>query len=582
MRLPFTDIPEFFLNYLREKKRAHPERRYELDFDILEPDHARQKYFHNYLFFRRTVRSLTDSPVLLLDTVATHFKKLNRCKTSCSSRLRHLDFARRHSFSVIRETYLNLNEKEEFPETEERRQNVISALDAVKNIMAGYKIVLREYSSLPDNQFYPLKNKIESIGFKIMELIYMEQNLGVLRYQKMSEHTWRECNQLFFYMNSLGLDQTFFSFPGNFQNESNNEKNSALPGESSSSIRELYVLVQLMGLMDIISWPQAVLKKMEFYVFETVGSVKLKSDNLKELQPGNLIIYEQQICPPFFSRLDTGDSSAILLDVSGFEMKLRDKYDQVVSKNSRKQNKGTMNISFEDYDEQGLLDKMLGKLYYFSRSETRNYVNKYSKLQLFFGFKNCFQFIRDSSNLDYELVNSGFSLNNALAGQTSLLVPEAENTERRWFVINESQGGIHLRLQETQYSPSMFIGQMVVVNVCEDEKNKFNIGYVSRIHRGHGNDVEITIIKIGAQAQCVGVQDELLKDKGDLVPSVLLKNYSGRDMLLMYSKQQLKLGSDLYLIWKNDTQTLELGQKNIKMPEFVGFEVKYYSKDISV
>ena len=581
MKLSFSDITDFAFNYRREKQRLQPERRYSLDFDILEPDQAFQKFKNHYFFFKKSIAFLDDAPVLLLDTVATHLKKLNRCKVSCPGRLRHLELARNHSLGVIQEIHFNLNTKEEFPETQQRRQIVVAALDAIKNIIVGYKIVLKEYDSLPDSLFFPLKRKVESIGFKIMELIYIEQNIAALRYQKMSEHSWRDCNQLFFYFYNMDLDQGSFLFSTNYQYQSISANKTLLIEDSYSSIRQLYVLVQLMGLMDVVSWPQEILKKMEVYVFEAVPEIKVKPDNLKALQSGNLIIYQQQICPPFFNRLDTGGNPAIILDVSGFETTLRNKYDQVVLKNSSKFNTGGMNISFDDYDERALLDKMLSKLYYFNRSEARHYVNQYSSLQLFFGFKKCFQFIRDSSNADYEKIHRGLSLNTTLAGKTSQIISEVENSERRWFVINESQGGVHLRLQETQYSPNMFIGQMVVVNACENEKNNSAVGYVSRIHRGHGDDVEITIIKIGGQAQCVGVQDEQLKNKGDHIPSVLIKNHSGQDMLLMYSKQQLQLDSDLYLVWKNDAQSLELGKKNIKMPEFVGFEVHYFSDEFA-
>lgn len=575
MRLPFSDIPDLVLNYKRELQKEHPGRVNDLDFDVLLPDGRGKKPEYHFYAFRNLIRSTENNPALLLTAVAGHLKLMNRYKTSCATRLHHLDIACSASYKAIHEIYRVLTSKEEFPETQKRRDTVIPAIESVRNLIAGYKIVFKQYLSLPDKLFYPLKQRVRFLGFRIMELVYLEQHLGVLRYQKLPEYAWRDCNQLYFFLRSISFDEEEFSFQGNLHDQ--------FPGSSGkgqatlSSAKHLYVLIQMMGLMDVISWPREHLKKMEAYVFASVHSVKIHNDHGRELAQSNLVVYQQQICPPFFNRLNTGTTDALILDVSGFENKLRERYGAVVSEKAANTEGAVINLSLDDFDEQGLLDKMLNKLYFFRRSEPRKYVNQFSDLELFFGFKNCFQFVRDLATPDYDLLSSGFSLRKTLAGQTSAILSESgEKNENRWFVINESQGGIHLRMQETRYSPNMFIGQMVVVNVHEVSSSDFNIGYVSRIHRGRSNDIEITIIKLGNEAQVVGVQDESLKSKGDLVPSILITSYSGKKLLLMYSKQQIILGSDLSIIWKNDAQLLELGQKYIKMPEFAGFEINYH------
>ena len=577
--IPLQDYLSVVLKYKEVSRREFPPRVYTLDFDLMEPSKRNRKPEFSYRSISAALKNIENNPLLILTTASEHLKTLNRYSVSCPSRLRHLEVCAQFGYRAIQEVYDSFQEKEEFPESQERRQTLVSAIETIKGLAAGYKLVFQYYYSLPDKMYYALEDRIQALGFKIMELTYLEQYLGALRYQKLSEQTWRDCSQLFFALYKSGLASK--------EQKLNQCLNSTCDDVDRvtgrmTNIQQLYVSIQLLGLMDVTNWPFALLSKMEAYIFETASYVSLANDNGDQLKQGNLIIYHEQICPPLFDRLDTGIKDALLIDITEFEKDLREKYDQLIigHQEEKEDELYSIDLSPDKYDELNLVDKMLNKLHFISRSEARNYVNQFSKLQLFFGFRECFKFVRDFSDPDYDLLNSDFSLKKTLAQQSSQIVSkQGLQHDQRWYVINESQGGVHLRLQETQYTPTMFIGQVVITNLQEEGKNSFDVGYVSRIHRGRGSDVEITIIKIGKEAECVGLQDEQLKQKGDIIPSLLVKGFSGQEVVIVYSKQQVYLDSTLYILWKNDVQSLQLGQKRLKLPEIVAFDVIGYSPE---
>lgn len=576
--IPLKDYLSVVLKYKEVSGREFQPRVYTLDFDLLEPSKRNRKPEFSYRSISAVLKNAEKNPLLVLTTVSEHLKILNRYKVSCPSRLRHLEVCTQFGYRAIQEVYDSFLKKEEFPESQERRQALVSAIKTIKGLATGYKLVFQYYYSLPDKMYYALEDRIQTLGFKIMELIYLEQYLDALRYQKLPEQTWRDCSQLFFALYKSGM-------VGKEQNLNQCLRSTRDDVDKVSSshinIQQLYVLIQLIGLMDVTSWPFALLSKIEAYIFETGSCVSVEIDNGGQLKQGNLIIYNEQICPPLFDRLDTGIKDALLIDITEFDKYLREKYDYITISNQKKEDElYSINLSPDSYDELNLVDKMLNKLHFISRSEARNYVNQYSELQLFFGFRECFKFVRDLADRDYDLLNSGISLKKTLAQQSSQIVSRQDvQQENHWYIINESQGGIHLRLQETQHTPVMFIGQLVVTNLQEEGTNNFDVGYVSRIHRGRGDAVEITIIKIGKEAESVGLQDEHLKQKGEIIPSLLVKGFSGQEIVILYSKQQVYLDSSLYILWKNDVQSLQLGQKRLKLPEIVAFDVADYSPE---
>ncbi len=592
MPLPLIDYLSLIVKPRGAFRSVSPAREFSLDFGIFVPTTKSVDKPKLSLFsFLMRLKKLKDDPVLLLSTVADHLKTLNRYKVTHSARLRHLEIAYRYSYVAILEVYTDFHIKEEFPESEKRRYALVSSINAICELSIGYKLIFQYYYSLPDKLFNAVQNRVQLFAFKVIELSYMEQHLSALRYQKFPEQSWRDCNQLFFAMEKIHLVNKKYLFSGCLHGITNRASNvQSNNGLKYASIKQLYVVLHLMGLMDVISWPLPLLNKMETYIYDESANVTLKPDRRVALKTGDLIIYHEQICPPLYERIDMSDQPAFLLDINNFEKRLREKYDQIIC--SKLQNdvsdRLSINLSLDVYDEQLLVDKMLNKLHFFSRTEPRQYVNQYSELQLFFGFNNCFEFIRDFKHPN--LFNNNDSLHNSpgmnSVRKTSLTLTDKSLTltdkltdnrvreDIQWYIINESQGGVHLRLQESAYTPTMFIGQLVISYTQQEGKNHFSVGYVSRIHRRKTRDVEITIIKIGTLGQCVAIQDEQLKAREQRIPCVLANSSSGKEILLIYSKQPIYLGSNLYINRKDEVQPLKLGNKYLKLPEIIAFEIE--------
>ncbi len=574
MRLPLIDYLSIVMKSRGESRVVPPAREFAVDFNLFEPVKSVDKPKHTISFLKK-LKMLKNNPVLLLSTVADHLKMLNRYKVTQPTRLRHLDIAYRYSYAAILEVYTDFHIKEEFPESEKRRYALVSSIRAIRGLSIGYKLIFQHYYSLPDKLFNAVQNRVQLLAFKVIELSYMEQHLSALRYQKFPEQSWRDCNQLFFAMEKIDLVNKAYLFRGCLHGVEDRISSAENSRFKYANIKQLYIVLHLMGLMDVISWPFPLLNKMETYIYDESANVKLKPDKRVALKTGDLIIYHEQICPPLYERIDMSDQSAFLLDISNFEKRLREKYDQIICDKLQNDVSDSLSIdlSLDVYDEQHLVDKMLNKLHFFSRTEPRQYVNQYSELQLFFGFNNCFRFIRDLENPNF--FNNDNSPPKNPAQKTSLTLADNNvRDDKQWYVINESQGGVHLRLQESEYTPTMFIGQLVISNLQQEGENNFNVGYVSRIHRRRSRDVEITIIKIGTHGQCVVIQDEQLKAQGQMIPCVFAKKSSGEEILLIYSKQHIYLGSNLYINWKDESRPLKLGNKCLKLPEIIAFEIK--------
>lgn len=191
-------------------------------------------------------------PVRLLEEASNTLQKLNRVLLKPKQRKELADLLASYIYSVVLLWYEKYQKTENsLPESNERRNALIASIDAIQQLSISYKLLFREYYSEEKKKYNKLAYQH---GARSLELIRLEQRLRALRYQKLPKISWQHCNQIFFSLahhNAVDEDYELIGLIGIRKNSDKLRKG----GVPKSSIRRLYLSIQLFGLLDVTTWP---------------------------------------------------------------------------------------------------------------------------------------------------------------------------------------------------------------------------------------------------------------------------------------------------------------------------------------
>ena len=159
-----------------------PEKR-DLDLD------AARKRLSN--FRRLPVRQLEDAKNILTN--------LNRLSLKPDKRLELLNL-------VLKEIYPNISiwydkykgRQNSLTEGEERREDLIACIDVVEQIGIAYKHLFSEFYRPEARRYNKNRDASYEYGFRVLEMLLVEQRLRALRYQKLPRTAWQDSNHVFF------------------------------------------------------------------------------------------------------------------------------------------------------------------------------------------------------------------------------------------------------------------------------------------------------------------------------------------------------------------------------------------------
>jgi len=140
----------------------------------------------------------------------------------------------------------------------------------------------------------------------------------------------------------------------------------------------------------------------------------------------------------------------------------------------------------------------------------------------------------------------------------------------RWIVANESDGGVQLRIQESQYAMPLHVGRLVAYSLAIDDVAK--VGYVTRLQRVGDGEVEVAIARLRESAAAV-VVEELDSTDQHTLPAVLIHDPAGKLHLLCDYRQRIMTGDRLAVFANGDTYTGAVGENSLSKPEFVMFRL---------
>lgn len=448
------------------------------------------------------------------------------------------------------------------PETREQREAISHAVRAVELLSISYKLVFQQdYAELSGD--IARRKRLATVTLRLMELIRLEQLLRAFRYQLLPSHVWRDCNQLFFAARSFADVRAAQTLRLRIFNSAMMSSRGLFP--ELGTIEQIYLSVQITGLLDVISWPTHLMYMVDRYLAELDPPLSARRDQELELADGQVIIYRNQGMPPRFSRSqdELGDT---------LEIDLRPLVEYAAT-DRRALHEGSAAALSEsilylgERERAPVLDLLLQKLSPQRRREPRQPVFETREARVYGGFESVYRFLRQfGAHRDQHSREEPWDM---LATQPEIVA--GDGARSRWIVANESDGGVQFRIHETQYAMPLHVGRLVAYILANGDSPK--LGYITRLQRVGDREVEVAIARFREVATAVVVE---VLDSADqhTLPALLIRDASGALQLLCDCKYDVKPGDRLAVIAEGHAHTGVVEQMQVNKPEFVVFRLQ--------
>ena len=453
------------------------------------------------------------------------------------------------------------------PESREQREGLSQAVRAVEQLAISYKLAFRqEYAGLKGEP--ERRERLALVVLRIMELIRLEQLLRAFRYQKLPQHAWRDVNQLFFAAGGFADTRTSHALKIRlFENPK--QPRSALFA-ATASIEQVYLSIQVTGLLDVVSWPSHLMYIVDGYLAVLDPSLMTKRDDDAALPPGHVIVYQNQGQPPCFSRSQDELGEAVLVDMRPLIKRAAADRGALNSEQGRARIAPPI-ADLDARDRIPILDLLLHKVRPQKRAEPRRAVFDARDARVYGGFEEVYRTLRSTVAGAGEEAQEERRFWDNLAMHSKIVAHEDDDVSPRWIVSNESEGGVQLRIQESQYAMILQVGRLVAYALADDEEPA-KLGYIVRLQRVGEREVEVAIARIRQSASAVVVEDLDALDQRTL-PAVLIRDPNGKLQLLCDNKHGFMTGDRLAVHASGHPYTGALGDPSLSKPDFTVFEL---------
>lgn len=516
-------------------------------------------------------------PVRLLEEACITLQKINRILISSKQRQ---EFAELLASYIYPHTLLwyekYQNQENSLPESSERRNALIASIDAIQQLSVAYKLLFREYYSEKKKKY----NKLSySYAARALELIRLEQRLRALRYQKLPKVSWQHCNQIFFsqaHHNQIDEDYSLIGLVG-VRKKSDKLRRGSVP---SSSIRKLYISIQLFGLLDVTTWPTRMFNIPDAYLDILAGDgLKIVADDGANLKPGFLLTHYINEAPPVFKRRDNFPTPLIQFDYTGLYNVLVKDHKEIGKQQFLEEfddNKFSKPLAeIKEADRVPVIELMIMGLTSRERREKRHASFDDSVVSVYFSFHDVNRLLKDIVAPDQSRVRASRQFIDTLAMSSALLAEEQQqHMAASWTVTNFSVGGILISTEETDFSNPIQIDMLVAFTMPENKQHPI-IGFVRRLNRPTSKHVEIAIVRLSNYAETAGVQDQSELDSQIAKAVILIKNVRGEWNLIIKTSMHYSKGEPLKLIRANGSALpVRLGEVVYAKKDFKVFELR--------
>ncbi len=565
-------------------------------------------------------QELKDHPIELLRKIDRYLYRVNTERISSSKRTQWVEQALQYACPAIRKIYSDQHKEDALPESHDRREGLMAAINVCGQLAIGYKHQLNLDFALPDRRYARVRGRVCSYALRILELIRMEQRLRALRYQKLPARTWLDCNRIFFAVSQCeNIDASYQALPclQIYLDRKANDLERRLP--TMTSLNFVYLTIQLNGLLDSNTISSRQLHFVDKQINRVINSLTIIPDHGKPLSRGKVIVYSDQNCPIFFERqdekqlqkqteilkIDKNQESILpglrakIIDVSPLDASLIEEHKKLLDLFETADTAGDKikkaNAVTDQDDMTRLLtvDIMCDRLHLKRRKEKREYVVGQKILYVYNGFMSVYKLLVDMSEENSDArseLAADNDLRDALAGRSALIASDVEAAEfGQWFVIDKSEGGVHIKTRESQFTTALFIGQLVAFSFSREELQQPTLGYVLRLSRGTAGDIEVTLRILSQQAEVTAVQSDFLSKSDMALPAILLPDrraaresdevdVQGNRRLVLHHSHRLSLGTDIEIETGDQQHRYHIAKLLFMRREFVVYNVQLGDK----
>lgn len=518
-------------------------------------------------------------PVRVLEDGAKHLKSLNHYSIKSAKRLELARAFAGYLYPVVAMWFNKYQEQESStPESKERKSALMACINAVDQLTIAYKHVFRDLFDVSSSSYKRHRNELYEAGFRILELIRLEQRLRALRYQRLPKTAWQNTNQVIFSM----LLHNDVDQPMKMMGSIGYEKKSDALKQSKShnnTIHNLYCSIQLFGLLDLNTWPIKLFHVPDMYLQYLENAITFQADDDQPLVAGTLLTFINNDHPPLFKRRNKMPGPCVLLNYASLYNTLVKDHEELAKMefikrlDSSKLSRPLLDLDTEDRIP--VLELILVSLKSRERQQKRHAVFAEENLRVYFGCKDVNKLMADLIDPDVKRVLADREFVDTLAQQSAMVADDdKKHMNSSWRMMNFSAGGMLIGTEESSFNSPIQIGQMVAVSPAEDVK-KQTVGYVCRIVRPHDNQIEVAITRIAnhVEASIVQTPEEVQKNTGH--PSLLMNDGNGKWHIALNHKSGFISGMPLKLTRGNGTKLpVRLGEVWMKKRDFTVFELR--------
>jgi hypothetical protein len=509
-------------------------------------------------------------PLLLLQEANRYLEKINPMPLPYEQRARLTTIVLNEVTTAIGTLFSRFfHEGGGIPETREQRDSISHAVHAAEQLAFSYKILFRQDWADPA-QDRVAQEKIVVAVLRVLECVRLEQLLRAFRYQKLPQHAWRDTNQLFFALRGPWDIAAKFPLKIRLSLEDATAKVELFP--PASSVEQLYLAIQLTGLLDVISWPVHLMYRVGGYLDDIKTPWNGSDDKGDAVPPGHIIVHHNQGMPPRFNRGQDQLGEALLIDINPIIQRVTQDRKALLS--AAAIDSATLR-EMPEKDRVPFLDLLLHRLHSQQRRDTRQLVFDTSRARVYGGFEAVYRLFRDINRWDKDQAKIAQERRfwDDLAEHSSI-VAEGEDSvlESRWIIADESSGGIQLRQQESDYSMPLYVGRLVAYNSGGEDFAGSRLGYVVRLQRVSDDEVEVAIARLREDIQPVVVEDLDAMDQRTQ-PALLIRDLAGKLQLLCDNKYKFITGERLSVINDAHHYTAALGDIILAQADFTVFDL---------
>jgi hypothetical protein len=546
-------------------------------------------------------KDLNSHPIELLRNIERYLRRINIAQISETLRSDWIEQSLLYACPAIRKIYSEQYKVDALPESHDRREGLVAAINVCGQLTIGFKRQFLNDYNLSDSKYSKIRPRIRLNALRVLELIRIEQRLRSLRYQKLPDAVWRDCNRLFFAIAQCEDIKESHQALACLQAQLDSKaRGMGRIQAATASARHIYLSIQLYGLMDTNSVFSRNLHMIDVYLLRVIDSLEITPDDGSPLLPGEVIIYSNQKRIPYFKRqsdnavvngrsvAESTTSEMVLalrVDLVPLETLLTEEQKKLILLFESEQGENEQAVSSqEDLARLSIVDVMCDKLRLKQRKELRENVACQKIIYVYNGFMPVYKFLVEAA-YEADEIDEGLApdheLRDALASHSAIIASGVEaGFFGQWYVVDRSDGGVHIKTQESQFTTAMFVGQIITFSYSREELKTPELGYVTRLYRGKANEIEVTIQILSKYPEPTAIQSDFLSKNEMALPAIIFKNDNTNktQRMVLHHSHHLPPGTLIQVERENEQYECVIAYIIQTQLEFIVYGLDYVEK----